>query len=140
VDEAALRAIGVGLAVMTAAGAIGTLAAILAAVLLVVDAGSEAAYAAVVFVAVAAQEGVRLGRKAYLVTAAPPDERPLYVALANTIIGVVMIALTLLGVIAEVVGVSAAVGAVLALSLLGVVATRWTPEPEHMAGGRARKS
>jgi hypothetical protein len=102
-----------------------------------VDTGSEAAYAAVVFVAVVAQEGVRLGRKAYLVTAAPPDERPLYVALANTIIGVVMIALTLLGVVAQVAGVSAAVGAVLPLSLLGVVATRWTPEPEHMTEGRA---
>ena len=108
--------------------------------LLVVDAGSEAAYAAVVFVAVAAQEGVRLGRKDLPRDAAPPDERPPYVALANTIIGVVMIGLTLLGVIAEVVGVSAAVGAALALSLLGVVATRWTPEPEHMAGGRARES
>jgi hypothetical protein len=86
----------------------------------------------VVFIAVAAQEGVRLGRKAYLVTAAPPSERPLYVALANTIVGVVMIALALLGVIAEVAGVSAAVGAVLGLSLLGVVATHRTPEPEHM--------
>jgi hypothetical protein len=119
-------------AVMTAAGAIGALAAALAVVLLVIDTGSEVAYAAVVFIAVAAQEGVRLGRKAYLVTAAPPSERPLYVALANTIIGVVMIALALLGVIAEVAGVSAAVGAVLGLSLLGVVATHRTPEPEHM--------
>jgi hypothetical protein len=85
-----------------------------------------------VFVAVVAQEGVRLGRKAYLVTAAPPDERPLYVALANTIIGVVMIALAVLGVVAQVAGVSAAVGAVLALSVLGVAATRWTPEPQDM--------
>jgi hypothetical protein len=124
-------------AVMTAAGAIGALAALLAAVLLALDAGSEAAYAAVVFVAVAAQEGVRLGRKAYLVTAAPPGERPLYVALANTIIGVVMIALALLGVIAQVAGVSAAVGVVLGLSLLGMVATHRTPEPEDMVQGRA---
>jgi hypothetical protein len=44
-----------------------------------------------------------------------------------------MIALGFLGVIAQVAGVSAAVGAVLALSLLGVAATRWTPEPEDMA-------
>jgi hypothetical protein len=118
---------------MTAAGAIGALAAALATVLVVADAGSEAAYAAVVFVAVTAQEGVRLGRKAYLVTAAPPEERPLDVALANTIIGVVMIGLGVVGVIGQVAGVSAAVGAVLALSLLGVAATRWTPEPEDMA-------
>ena len=119
-------------AVMTVAGSIGALAASLAVALLVADVASEAAYAAVVFVAVVAQEGVRLGRKAYLVTAAPPDERPLYVALANTIIGVVMIALALLGVVAQVVGVPAAVGVVLILSLLGVVATRATPEPEQM--------
>jgi hypothetical protein len=119
-------------AVMTVAGSIGALAAALAAVLLVFDAGSEAAYAAVVFVAVVAQEGVRLGRKAYIVTAAPAAERPLYVALANTVIGVVMIALALLGVVAQVAGVPAAVGVVLGLSLLGVAATRRTPEPEDM--------
>jgi hypothetical protein len=113
--------------VMTAAGAIGALAATLAAACIATGWGSEATYAAVIFVAVVAQEGVRLGRKAYLVTAAPPDERPLYVALANTIIGVVMIALALLGVVAE-----------LGLSLLGVLATRWTPEPEDMTEGEGR--
>ncbi len=123
-------------AVMTAAGVIGALAAALAAGLLLADSGSETAYAAVVFVAVAAQEGVRLGRKAYLVTAAPPKERPLYVALANTIIGVVMIGLALLGVVAQVAGVPAAVGAVLGLSLLGVAATRRVPEPEDMTPAR----
>lgn len=58
------------------------------------------------------------------------SERPLYVALANTIIGVVMIGLALLGVVAELAGVAAAVGAVLGLSLLGVAATRWVPEPQ----------
>jgi hypothetical protein len=122
-------------AVMTVAGSIGALAALLAAVLLVLEVGSEPAYAAVVFVAVVAQEGVRLGRKAYIVTAAPAGERPLYVALANTVIGVVMIGLALLGVVAQVAGVPAAVGVVLGLSLLGVVATRRTPEPEDMTGG-----
>ena len=125
-------------AVMTAAGGIGALAAALAVALHLAGSGSELAYAAVVFVAVVAQEGVRLGRKAYLVTAAPPRERPLYVALANTIIGVVMIGLTLLGVVAEVAGVPAAVGAVLRLSVLGVAATRLTPEPQDMTRMHAR--
>ncbi|WP_217912660.1 MFS transporter [Miltoncostaea marina] len=124
-------------AVMTVAGMIGTLAAVLAVALMLADAGGELAYAGVVFVAVVAQEGVRLGRKAYLVTAAPPRERPLYVALANTIIGVLMIAFALLGVLAQAAGVAAAVGAVLALSVLGVAATRWTPEPEEMARAHA---
>jgi hypothetical protein len=119
-------------AVMTVAGGMGALAALLAAALLLAGSGSELAYAGVVFVAVAAQEGVRLGRKAYIVTAAPPTERPLYVAVANTVIGVVMIALVLLGVVAQVAGIAAAVGAVLGLSLLGVAATRRTPEPQDM--------
>jgi Major Facilitator Superfamily len=127
-------------AVMTVAGGIGALAAMLAAALLLAGSASELAYATVVFIAVAAQEGVRLGRKAYIVTAAPPRERPLYVALANTIIGVVMIGLALLGLVAEVAGVSAAVGAVLGLSLLGVAATRWTPEPQDMAHASAGRA
>ena len=75
---------------------------------------------------------MRLGRKAYLVTAAPPNQRPLYVALANTIIRVVMIALALLGVATQLAGVPATAGAVPGLSLLGVAATRWTPEPQDM--------
>jgi hypothetical protein len=125
-------------AVMTVAGAMGALAAMLAAAMMLAGSGSELAYAAVVFVAVAAQEGVRLGRKAYLVTAAPPKERPLYVALANTIIGFVMIGLALLGVVAQLAGIEAAVGAVLGLSLLGVAATRWTPEPADMTSMQPR--
>lgn len=120
--------------VMTAAGTIGAFAAVMAMALIVAGSGSEIAFAGVVLVAVTAQEGVRLGRKAYLVNAAPPAERPLYMALTNTIIGVVMILLAGLGIVAELAGVPAAVGCVLVLSLLGVAATRRTPEPEQMTG------
>ena len=119
-------------AAMTVAGSVGALAAAGAVALLAAGVDSALAYAAVVFVAVVAQEGVRLVRKAYLVTAAPPDERPLYIALANTLIGGVMIALALLGVLADVAGVPAALATILVLSLLGIAATRWTPEPEQM--------
>lgn len=70
---------------------------------------------------------MRPGRKAHLVNAAPPEERPLYMVLANTIMGGLMIAPALLGVLAQVAGVGAAIGAVLGLSLLGVAATRLTP-------------
>lgn len=53
-------------------------------------------------------------------------------ALANTLIGVVMIGLSLLGVVAQLAGAPAAVGTILVLSLLGVAATRWAPEPDRM--------
>ena len=75
---------------------------------------------------------MRLGRKAYLVNAAPAAERPLYVALANTLIGMVMIALALLGVVTQVAGIPATVATILPLSLVGIAATRWTPEPGDM--------
>jgi MFS family permease len=62
-----------------------------------------------------AYAGIRLGRKTYLVDYAPADERPLYVSLANTLVGVVMLAGSLLGVIAQLtsVQVTIAVGIVL---------------------------
>ena len=43
-----------------------------------------------------------------------------------------MIALALLGVVAQVAGIPATVATILLLSLVGIAATRWTPEPEDM--------
>jgi MFS family permease len=52
-----------------------------------------------------AYAGARLARKTYLVDYAPSGDRPLYVSLTNTVIGLVMLAGTLLGVIAQFTGV-----------------------------------
>ncbi|MFP4549383.1 MAG: MFS transporter [Spirochaetales bacterium] len=62
-----------------------------------------------------AYAGIRLGRKTYLVDYTPADERPLYVSLANTLVGIVMLAGSLLGLIAQLtsVQVTIAVGIVL---------------------------
>lgn len=122
--------------VMTVAGLVGTAPAAGALGLLMAGAGGAVAFSAVVLVAVVAQEGVRLGRKAYLVNAAPPDERPLYVAVSNTLMGVVMIALAGLGFVADAAGLTSALAAILALSVLGIVATLATPEPERMVDER----
>ena len=66
--------------------------------------------------------------------AAPDADRPLSVALANTVVGLVTLGFLLLGVLAQVAGVPAAVGAVALLALAGTGATRAVPEPEALAG------
>lgn len=51
-----------------------------------------------------AEAGVRVGRKTYLVDAAPENERPLYVAMSNTVVGAFTILAGGLGFIADTFG------------------------------------
>ncbi len=80
-----------------------------------------------------AYAGVRLGRKTWLVDYAPAEDRPLYVSLANTLVGVAMLAGSLLGVIAQLIGTGGtiALGAALLLTGVGFAASlpRVTEEP-----------
>lgn len=80
-----------------------------------------------------AQAGLRLGRKTYLVDGAPEKDRPTYVAVANTIIGLVTIAGGALGFLAQGVSVTAVVALLLALTLAGVAAAWAMPEAEDLA-------
>jgi MFS family permease len=79
-----------------------------------------------------AQSGVRLGRKTYLVDAAPADERPLYVAVSNTIIGAITLAGGALGLISSVFGLRILLAVFVALALAGVLLSWQLPEAEQM--------
>lgn len=81
-----------------------------------------AVFAPVFLLNTIAYAGARLGRKTYLVDYAPDAERPLYVSLTNTIIGVVMLAGSLLGLLAELAGVPVviAMGVVLLIGTAGL--------------------
>jgi MFS family permease len=79
-----------------------------------------------------ARAGVRLGRKTYLVDAAPGSERPLYVALTNTIIGVLALAGSAFGLVAELFGTAVLLMVFVALTALGVLVTWRLPEAERM--------
>jgi hypothetical protein len=68
-----------------------------------------------------AQAGVRLGRKTYLIDMAPKDERPLYAALSNTVVGVLALASSALGLVAEAFGVRVVIIILVALPLLGAL-------------------
>jgi predicted MFS family arabinose efflux permease len=91
------------------------------------------ALAPVFLVAGFAQAGVRLGRKTYLVDGAPEEERPLYVAVSNTLIGVLTLTSSVFGLIAQAFGVRILLFIFLALIVLGVGMCWRMPEAERMA-------
>jgi hypothetical protein len=82
-----------------------------------------------------AQAGVRLGRKTYLVDGAPEAERPLYVALTNTLVGLVTLAGGALGLVAQAFSVRLLIAIFAVLALLGALASWHMPEAEKMAKG-----
>ena len=63
--------------------------------------------------------GVRLGRKVYLVDMATMDNRAMYVAVSNTLIGLAMLLLSGIGLLTGVAGVA---GIIFLLAILAMVA------------------
>ena len=71
---------------------------------------------ATLFVLMIAYQGVRQGRSTYLVDMAPEDQRSAYAAVANTLIGILLLAAGALG------GLTSIIGAVWALVLFAMLA------------------
>ncbi|WP_083025711.1 MFS transporter [Vreelandella lionensis] len=88
-------------------------------------------YAAIYALLVIVHHGVRLGRKTYLVDIASQDNRALYVALSNTLTGVLMLVVGgIIGALAQWLG-SAMLLVVLALTALGaMLSAQRLPEAE----------
>ena len=72
--------------------------------------------------------GVRLGRKVYLVDMATADNRAAYVAVSNTVIGVLMLVGGLVGVLGDLFGAAAVILLLGLLSLLAAACARNLPE------------
>ena len=79
-----------------------------------------------------ARAGVRLGRKTYLVDGMPAAERPLYSAVSNTLLGLVMLAGSALGVVQSVVGTQWLIAGFVGTTLLAIVLAWRMPEAEYM--------
>jgi hypothetical protein len=75
----------------------------------------------VLFGVVVSYQGVRIARSVHLVNIATEETRAAYTAISNTIIGVVLLATGLFGVLATVAGVESAVWAFLVMSLFGSI-------------------
>ncbi len=71
------------------------------------------------FVLMIAYHGVRQGRSTYLVDMAPEDQRAAYTAIANTLIGLILLASGLIGAIAAALGASVTIALFAALSVAG---------------------
>jgi len=124
---------------MALAGAVGALAGGLALGLAAAPEAWRTAelYALVLFVLGIAEAGVRLGRKTYLVDAAPKDERPLYVAFANSSIGVVTLAVGAIGFVAQGATAGIAIAVLAGAALAGSAAALTMPEADRMVAGPA---
>lgn len=86
---------------------------------------------ALVFVGLGIVEsGARIGRKTWLVDAVDAAERPVYVAFANTAMGVITLAWGALGVVAQFAGVPLLLALLGAFALAGAVAAAAMPEAD----------
>ena len=119
---------------MVLAGLVGAAAAALALVLPWLLEGSALgwAYGGVFVVLGIAEAGARLGRKTYLIDSAPKDERPLYAAFANTVIGVVAAGFAALGLVVEAVGIPATLAVLGGLALVATLASVRVPEASQL--------
>lgn len=118
---------------MAVAGALAAVAGVLALLVPHVSAlgSSLYAYAAILFLVGLAQAGLRLGRKTYLVDAAPAEERSLYVAMSNTSIGLVVVAGSALTLVQTLVSLPALIGVFTMLAALGSIAALRLPAPSE---------
>ncbi len=105
----------------------GLLAAVLFAVaaLLVIFArpvlGAAYVLPVLLFVLMVSYQGVRLGRSTHLVDMAGADRRASYTALSNTVIGVLLMAGGIFGVVAELAGIATVLVAFAAMGILAFV-------------------
>ncbi|MFU8860705.1 MAG: MFS transporter [Cyclonatronaceae bacterium] len=120
--------------VLRLGGFIGALAGILALVLgwLPDNYHHELLFAVVFFFAGFGQAAVRLGRKTYLVDATPERDRPTYVALSNTLVGLFTLAGALLGFIADAAGLEVLIMVFIFIILCGTGLSFVLPESSDM--------
>ena len=85
-------------------------------------------YPVVFFVLMIAHSGVRLGRKTYIVDLAAGNRRTDYVAVSNTVIGVVLLVLGSIGALAQLFSVPIVILVLSALGLAGALMSRSLPE------------
>ena len=76
----------------------------------------------VFFLIIIAYGGARMARKTYLVDYAPAEERPLYVSVANTFMGLMTLLSGVLSLVSGFLGVEAMILALMFLMILAIVA------------------
>lgn len=120
--------------VSAVSGLFGAAAAVLALLIAWILPGEVGSwlYGFVFLLAGVAEAGVRLGRKTYLVDAAPADDRPTFVAFSNTAVGALALAAGALGLVAAAYGAVSVVVLMGLLALIGAATAAAMPEAERM--------
>lgn len=120
--------------VMALGGAVGLVGGLVALSFLILPDGWQTpiAFSVVFLVAGFAHAGIRMGRKTYLVDAAPEKDRPLYVSVSNTLVGLITVLSAILGFGADLFGVAWLIGLFLFLMGLGIAVSLSLPEAEEM--------
>ena len=82
------------------------------------------------FVLMVAHAGVRVGRKTYVVNLATGNQRTDYVAVSNTVIGVLLLVVGSVGALASVIGNAGVLGLLALMGLAGAVLGTSLPDVE----------
>ena len=93
--------------------------------------GSTAVYLFIFFLVTLTHGAIRLGRKVYLVDMANSDNRSQYVAVSNTLIGIVMLVFGSIGIVADVLNVQSVI---LVLSVIALLAGLYTFRLQNVSG------
>ena len=75
-----------------------------------------------------AQSGIRLGRKTYLLDAAPEDERPLFAAVTNLFVGTLTFLSSGLGIIVDLFNIQVLIMIIMIIPVFGILLTYSLPE------------
>lgn len=120
--------------VMAAGGCVGLVGAILALGFLIFPDGwhTPILFSSVFFIAGFAHAGIRMGRKTYLVDGAPEKDRPLYVAVSNTFVGLITVSSVVLGFIADLMGVEWLIALFGLLMAAGIIVSLQLPNADNM--------
>lgn len=108
--------------VLASAGILGAITLVLAVLLHQLGVlGQNGSFwlAPLLFVLTLSYQGVRLGRSTHLVDMAPTNDRAAYTALANTVIGLLLLGTAAIGLVAETYGITSAIGVFAVMSLAG---------------------
>ncbi len=126
--------------VMVLGGLLGVAAALVALAAGNVHAGlAGPIFIGVFLLSSAARSAARVGRKTYVVDAAPENERALYSAASNTLAGAVSLAFIGLGVVGQLAGVRPVIGLLAGLSGAGLLAVAWMPARRMYREPRAQR-
>jgi MFS family permease len=80
------------------------------------------------FLLTIAHQGVRVGRKTYLVDLADGNKRTSYVAVSNTVIGVMLLLMSLIGTLTQVISIEGLVLVFSVMAIVGVLMAMRLPE------------